>query len=160
MSVTTILPGTPAYQNLADNIERNAYQNRNGIYYANNNNSIQHDSCSLTLQTIDAFIEEKGFSMSDPVSYKTLEKLQLESYGSTDCRYNMLPNDTIIKCYLINSEGEYINKDGSLGKVVTLARVSDKSVFYDDILYAVNIIGDNQDRWYQTRASDIIYPVQ
>ena len=160
MSITTILPGTPAYQILAEYIERNAYQDRNGIYYAPNNNSFQPDSCSLTLQNIDALIEEKGFLKSDPVSYKTLEKLQLHNYGSTDGRYKMLPDDTVIKCYLTNSEGKYINKDGSLEKVITLARVCDQRNFKNNILYAVCVIGDNQDRWYSTRASDIIYPVQ
>ena len=116
----------------------------------------------LTLQNIDATLEERGFLMSDPVSYKTLEKLQLYDFGSTDGRYNMLPEETIIKCYLIDDVGNYIKKDGSSGKVVTLARVCDQRNFYSNILYAVESLedGSNQGKFYSTRASDLIYPVQ
>lgn len=116
----------------------------------------------LTIQNIDAIIKEKGFLMSDPVNYKTLEKLQLHNFGSTDNKYKMLPDETIIKCYLIDDIGNYVKKDGSPGKVVTLARVCDQRNFYHNILYAVEILedGSNQGKWYSTKASDIIYPVQ
>ena len=70
-------PGTPAYQDFSNFINSIAYQNRNGIHYAPPNKPFQPDSCSLTLQNIDAFIEEKGFLKSDPVSYKTLKKVEL-----------------------------------------------------------------------------------
>ena len=74
----------------------------------------------------------------------------------------MLPDETIIKCYLIDDIGNYVKKDGSPGKVVTLARVCDQRNFYHNILYAVEILedGSNQGKWYSTKASDIIYPVQ
>ena len=120
----------------------------------------------LTLQNIDAILEEKGFLMSDPVSYKTLEKLLIHDIGSTDGIYKMLPDETIIKCYLIDDVGNYVKKDGSSGKVVTLARVCDQRNFYHNILYAVEILEDgsnqnmNQGKFYSTKASDIIYPVK
>ena len=120
----------------------------------------------LTLQNIDAILEERGFVMSDPVSYKTLEKLLIHDIGSTDGIYKMLPDKTIIKCYLIDNIENYVKKDGSPGKVVTLARVCDQRNFYSNILYAVEILEDgsnqnmNQGKLYSTKASDIIYPVQ
>ena len=76
----------------------------------------------------------------------------------------MLPDCTIIKCYLISHNGEYIKKDGTPGKVLTLARIMDQRCFYSDILYAVEVLeeGSNQDKnlFYSTRASDITYPIQ
>ncbi len=120
----------------------------------------------LTAENIDAILEEKGHTSTDAISYKTLEKLQIHNHGSTDGSYAMLPDHTIIKCYLIDEVGNYVKKDGSPGKVITLARVCDQRCFYHNILYAVEVLedGSNQNmdegKFYSTRASDIIYPIQ
>lgn len=120
----------------------------------------------LTPENVESIIEAKGYTNADAISYKTLEKLQINNQGSTDGAYAMLPDHTIIKCYLIDDLGNYVKKNGSDGKVITLARICDQRCFYHNILYAVEVIedGSNQNmekgKFYSTRASDIIYPIQ
>ena len=122
------------------------------------------ENFKLTCSNIGAILEAQGFIPSDAVSSKTFEKLKIHDLGSTDSSYKMLPDCTIVKCYLISNDGEYIKKDGTPGKVLTLARIMDQRCFYSDILYAVEVLeeGSNQDKnlFYSTRASDITYPIQ
>jgi len=122
------------------------------------------ETIKLTCGNIDAILEAKGFMVNDAVSSKTFKKLEIRDFGSTDFSYRMLPDRTIIKCYLISHDGKYVKKDGTPGKVLTLARIMDQRCFYSDILYAVEVIeeGSNQDKnlFYSTRASDITYPIQ
>lgn len=120
------------------------------------------ENFKLTCSNIGAILEAQGFIPSDAVSSKTFEKLKIHDFGSTDSSYKMLPDCTIIKCYLISHNGEYIKKDGTPGKVLTLARIMDQRCLYSDILYAVEVLNPTQDNnsVNYTRASDITYPIQ
>ena len=71
----------------------------------------------LTPENVESILEAKGYTNTDAISYKTLEKLQIYNNGSTDGAYTMLPDHTIIKCYLIDDLGNYVKKDGSDGKL-------------------------------------------
>lgn len=119
---------------------------------------------NITPENIESILEERGHTNTDAICYKTLEKLQIHNHGSTDGSYAMLPDNTIIKCYLIDKDGNYVKKDGSPGKVITLACVRDQRCFYYNILYAVEVLEDSSNQkmekreFYSTRASDIVYP--
>ena len=100
--------------------------------------------------------------VNQPLDYQSLTVLKIRpDLKSTDDVYQMLPDRTLILCYLIDKNGHYINKEG--GKVdkkeISLARVMDQRIFYSDILYAVEILEkDSHDSSGITRASDIVYP--
>lgn len=57
---------------------------------------------------------------------------------TTDGKYEMLPDNTIVSCQFIDHSGNFIKKDKTLGKeLVNNVRIMDQRIFYSNILYAV-----------------------
>tara|TARA_Y100001935_G_C17281394_1_gene497692 strand:+ start:45 stop:878 length:834 start_codon:yes stop_codon:yes gene_type:complete len=94
------------------------------------------------------------------VHWKTLKQLQTSGLYCGDKTYEMLPDNTLIHCQLIDHYGNNIKSDGSLGNELVWCKVSDQRCFLRDNLYAVNIIRDGQltDICYSTRASLTNWP--
>lgn len=67
--------------------------------------------------------------------------------------YEMLPDNTLIKCQFISHDGDFVKADCSLGKeIVSNVRVMDQRIFWNNILYACEYpIGSGKVRY--TRAS-------
>jgi len=78
----------------------------------------------------------------------------------SNANYEMFPDNTLIHCQLINDDGKNIKPDGSFGNELVWCRVSDQRCFYKDILYAVNIVKNNNigNKWFSTRASLTNWP--
>ena len=118
----------------------------------------------ITSENLLRIIEEKGFLENQPLHYKSLTVLDIRpDLKSKDNVYQMLPDKTLILCYLIDHDGNYINKEEMGKKEISLARVMDQRISYSDILYAVEILEkDSNDssgiKVFYTRASDIVYP--
>ena len=66
--------------------------------------------------------------------------------------YQMLPNNTIVKCQLISHSGDFIKGDLTDGNEIVTARVCDQRIFKTDILYWVEGIDENSS-FYQKKAS-------
>ena len=67
--------------------------------------------------------------------------------------YEMLPDNTLIKCQFISHDGKFVKADDSLGEeIVSNVRVMDQRIFWSNILYACEYpIGSGNVRY--TRAS-------
>lgn len=67
--------------------------------------------------------------------------------------YEMLPDNSLIKCQFIDNYGNYVKRDYTKGTdIVENVRVMDQRIFYDDILYCVEY-PINSGKIYHTRAS-------
>lgn len=87
--------------------------------------------------------------------YET-EKAQLISNAT----YEMMPDNTLVHCQLINDGGENIKSDGSFGNELVWCKICDQRCFKYDILYAVQVItnGTLGSKMFSTRASLINWP--
>lgn len=71
--------------------------------------------------------------------------------------YQMLPDNTVIKCQLIDNAGNNVKADGTPGTQIVTARICDQRIFYSDILYWVKGIDSEFEN--STLASLIVHPV-
>ena len=75
-----------------------------------------------------------------------------------DNTYEMLPDNTLIHCQLIDHYGKDIKSDGSFGQELVWARVCDQRCFLSNILYYVQIINNNCEDNFYTRTTKINWP--
>jgi len=76
--------------------------------------------------------------------------------GNHHSSYEMFPDNALIHCQLINSDGNKIKECNSIGNELVWCRVIDQKCFYSNILYAVIPLGNTE--VYQTRASLTNWP--
>tara|TARA_B100000902_G_C27023857_1_gene770993 strand:- start:117 stop:428 length:312 start_codon:yes stop_codon:yes gene_type:complete len=69
---------------------------------------------------------------------------------TSDGKYQALPDNTAVRCQLMDFDGNFIKPDNTLGQqMVELARICDFRVYKSDILYMVSYQGNG----YSTKAS-------
>ena len=107
------------------------------------------DEITSSIEALSCEIKELEYK------YET-QKAQLTSKAN----YEMMPDNTLVHCQLINDAGENIKSDGSLGNQLVWCKICDQRCFKYDILYAVKVItnGTLGNKWFSTRASLINWP--
>ena len=88
--------------------------------------------------------------------WETKENLEQTNYYTGDKNYEMLPDNTLIQCQLVHSDGNKIKLNGEFGDELVWCRICDQRCFYKNILYSVKTI--DKDEVYSTRASLVNWP--